>query len=303
MGFRIIIIESETIISIKLGNLIIEKEDKKLWIPIDDISVIIIDNLKTTLTSRMLCLLAEHNTGVIFCNHEHLPIGFYCSYDNHSHISKTIQYQINAGTIYYNKLWQLIVQAKIINQYKVLKLFNKNPSAITQLKTFCEEVTEGDTTNREAHAAKVYFNTLMGCSFSRGNDELLLNSGLNYGYAIFRSYLAKSCVSYGLNSQLGIHHRNEFNRFNLVDDLIEPFRPFVDYYAYLLLKDEKYFKIEHRHKLVNLLNHKIIYTKKKMFLCNAMEEYVSGIASCISKKQMEIIFPDIEQYLGEPDEI
>ncbi len=303
MGFRIIVIENETSISMKLDNLIIEKDDKKLWIPVDDISLIIIDNLKITLTSRMLSLLAVHNVGVIFCNHEHLPIGFYCSYDNHSHISKTIHYQINAGTEYYNQLWQLIVQAKIINQYKVLEILGKNADTVVQLKNFCKNVTEGDITNREAHAAKVYFNELMGCSFSRGNDELLLNSGLNYGYAIFRSYLAKLCVGYGLNSQLGIHHKNEYNRFNLADDLIEPFRPLVDYYAYLLLKNEEYFKIEHRHKLVNLLNHKILYNKKKMFLCNAMEEYVSNIASCIIKKQLQTEFPDIQQYLGEPDEI
>ncbi len=303
MGFRIIVIENEASISMKLDNLIIEKDDKKLWIPVDDISLIIIDNLKITLTSRMLSLLAVHNVGVIFCNHEHLPIGFYCSYDNHSHISKTIHYQINAGTEYYNQLWQLIVQAKIINQYKVLEILGKNADTVVQLKNFCKNVTEGDITNREAHAAKVYFNELMGCSFSRGNDELLLNSGLNYGYAIFRSYLAKLCVGYGLNSQLGIHHKNEYNRFNLADDLIEPFRPLVDYYAYLLLKNEEYFKIEHRHKLVNLLNHKILYNKKKMFLCNAMEEYVSNIASCIIKKQLQTEFPDIQQYLGEPDEI
>lgn len=303
MGFRILMIESEAAISIKLDNLIIEKDDKKLWIPVDDISVIVVDNLKTTLTSRMLCLLADHNVGVIFCNHEHLPIGFYCSYDNHSRISKTINYQINAGTEYYNQLWKLIVNAKITNQYKVLDLLEKNPDTITQLKNFCMEITDGDITNREAHAAKVYFNELMGCSFSRGNEELLLNSGLDYGYAILRSYLAKLCVGYGLNSQLGIHHKNEYNRFNLVDDLIEPFRAFVDYYAYSLLKDEEYFKIEHRHSLVNLLNHKIIYNKKKMFLCNAMEEYVSSIAACISKKQFNIEFPDVRQYLGEADEI
>ena len=303
MGFRILMIESETTISIKLDNLIIEKDDKKLWIPVDDISVIVVDNLKTTLTSRMLCLLADHNVGVIFCNHEHLPIGFYCSYDNHSRISKTINYQINAGAEYYNQLWKLIVDAKITNQYKVLDILGKNPSTITKLKNFCTEITEGDITKREAHSAKVYFNELMGCSFSRGNEELLLNSGLDYGYAIFRSYLAKLCVGYGLNSQLGIHHKNEYNRFNLVDDLIEPFRPFVDYYAYSLLKDEEYFKSVHRHSLVNLLNHKIIYNKKKMFLCNAMEEYVSNIAACISKKQFNTEFPDVQQYLGETDEI
>lgn len=303
MGFRLVMIENDVSIKLKLDNLIIQKDEKSLWIPIEDISMLLIDNMKTTLTSRMLCALAEHNVGIIFCNQEHLPIGFYSSYDNHSRISKSIHYQIDASYEYYNTLWQLIIKAKIKNQRKVLEKLNKNPNVIEIMNQFCNDVCIGDTTNREAHAAKVYFNELMECSFSRGNEDILLNSGLDYGYSIFRSYLAKLCVGYGLNSQLGIHHRNEYNRFNLVDDLIEPFRPFVDYFAYLLLMKEKYFTGEHRHQLVNLLNHKIIYKEKKMYLCNAMEEYVSNIASEIAGKGNKIEFPNVNQYLGELDEI
>ena len=299
MGFRVVFIESNVDMHLKLNNLVINKDNKDIWIPIDDITILILDNVKISLTARMLCFLAEHNVGVIFCNQEHLPMGFYSSYDNHSRISKWIGYQIHATEEFYQYLWQKIIQAKIQNQAKVLQLLEKDENAIKNVLSFCEEVEPGDPSNREAHAAKVYFNTLMGTSFSRGNDELLLNSGLNYGYAIFRSYLARLCVGYGLNSQLGIHHCNEYNRFNLVDDLIEPFRPFVDYYAYQLLKDEEYFKREHRHKLVNLLNHQIRYGNKKMYLCNAMEEYVSGIAALIAGKKKEIEFPDINGYLGE----
>lgn len=303
MGFRLIMIENDVSIRLKLDNLIIRKEEKDIWIPIEDISVLIIDNRKITLTARMLCSLAAHNVGVIFCNQEHLPIGFYSSYDNHSRISKAIHFQIDASDKYYDELWQSIVRAKIKNQQRVLEKLHKNSDVIILLSQFYEEVLVGDTTNREAHAAKVYFNELMGCSFSRGNEDLLLNAGLDYGYAIMRSYLAKLCVGYGLNSQLGIHHRNEYNRFNLVDDMIEPFRPFVDYFAYFLLKDEKYFKGEHRHQLVNLLNHKIVYKQRKMFLCNAMEEYVSNVASEIAGKKNTLEFPDVTQYLGELDEI
>lgn len=303
MGFRLVMIENDVSISLKLDNLIIKREEGEIWIPIDDISVLIIDNRKITLTARMLCSLASHNVGVIFCDQEHLPIGFYSSYDNHSRISKAIQYQIRTSEEEYNILWKLIVQAKIENQRKVLERLHKNPTVIEMLEQFCREVQMGDSTNREAHAAKVYFNELMGCSFSRGNEDLLLNAGLDYGYAVFRSYLAKLCVGYGLNSQLGIHHRNEYNRFNLVDDMIEPFRPFVDYFSYLLLQNEKYFTGEHRHQIVNLLNHKILYKEKKMFLCNAMEEYVSNIAAKIAGKKASLEFPNVEKYLGELDEI
>lgn len=303
MGFRVVFIESEVDIHLKLNNLVITQEGKEIWIPVDDISIMVLDNLRISLTTRMLCLLAEHNVGVVFCNQEHLPIGFYSSYDNHSRIAKWIGYQINATEEFYQNLWKEIVKAKIQNQAKVLQLLGKSEKTVNDLMTFCEEVQPGDPANREAHAAKIYFNELMDTSFSRGNDELLINSGLDYGYAIFRSYLARLCVGYGLNSQLGIHHHNEYNRFNLVDDMIEPFRPFVDYYAYNLLKDEEYFKREHRHKLVNLLNHLLRYANKKMYLCNAMEEYVSSIAAFIAGKKTEIAFPDINQYKGEEDEV
>lgn len=303
MGFRVVMIENEVSIRIKLDNLIIRKDEKDLWIPIDDISVLIIDNMNITMTTRMLYSLASHNVGVIFCNQEHLPIGFYSSYDNHSRISKVIHYQIEASEEYYDTLWQSIVRAKIQNQRRVLERLDKSIEAIELLNQFCDEVTVGDITNREAHAAKVYFNALMGCSFSRGNEDILLNSGLDYGYSVVRSYLAKLCVGYGLNSQLGIHHKNEYNRFNLVDDLIEPFRPFIDYFAYSLLEHEEYFKGEHRRQLVNLLNHKLIYKRKKMFLCNALEEYVSNIAAEIAGKENKLSFPNVKKYLGELDEI
>lgn len=176
------------------------------------------------------------------------------------------------------------------------------PDIQEKMKSLAQEVNEGDTTNREAHAAKIYFNALMKCTFSRGNEDILLNSGLDYGYAIIRSFIARCCVGYGLNSQLGIHHKNEFNRFNLVDDLMEPIRQYVDVYAYELLKDEKYFKPEHRRKLVNLLNHKVTYMGKKMYLCNMIETYVEQYAALLCGGREEIVYPVLSDYLGEEDD-
>lgn len=303
MGFRIVFIENEVELKVKLDTLVIRKDNKDIFIPIDDISMLVIDSLQIKITTRLFCILASHNVGIILCNQEHMPIGYYSSYDNHSRISKSIKYQINKSEEFYGRLWCDIVRAKIENQANVLDRLDKDRNVIENIHIFGDAVTEGDTTNREAHAAKIYFNELMGTSFSRGNDDILINSGLDYGYAILRSFLAKCCVSYGLNSQLGIHHCNEYNRFNLVDDLIEPFRPFVDYYVYGLLKDEEYFKGEHRHKLVNLLNHKMMYKKKKMYLCNAIEEYVTSVAAFICEKDVIIEYPDISGYIGEEDEI
>ena len=177
-----------------------------------------------------------------------------------------------------------------------MEILGKSDKVAGKLKEYIDEVQIGDKTLREAQAAKVYFNELMGKSFSRGNDDILLNSGLNYGYTIIRSYLARLCVGYGLNSQLGIHHKNEYNRFNLVDDLIEPIRPIVDIMAYKLLDGEEIFTIEHRHEIVKILDHTIKYKNQKMYISNMLDDYVSQYSSYVEGKIDKIIFPTIEDY-------
>ncbi len=301
MAFRVVMIESDVSIQLKYNNLLINKGDGDIWIPLSDISVIVLDNLKIQFTIRLMSTLAENNIAVIICNTEHLPIGFYCSYDNHGRIAKTIGYQIEKDNDFYNRFWKKIIQRKIANQKQVLEILKFPQESITKLENLIDEVQDGDTTNREAHAAKIYFNTLMGTSSSRGNEDILLNAGLNYGYAIMRAYIARLCVAYGLNSQLGIHHRNEYNRFNLVDDLIEPVRPIVDIVAYRMLKDEDYLKAEHRQKLVNILNHKIQYKNQNMFVANMLEDYVAMYASYLAGNIDDVLLPELLNYIGEED--
>ena len=136
MGFRVVMIESDVRLSIKLDNLIVKKEEKETWIPIDDISMLVVDNLKIEMTTRMLCSFAKHNVGILFCDQEHLPIGFYSSYDNHSRVSKNIGYQINKDREFYDQLWKEIVLAKIQNQIGVLEILDKSVEKIEQLSGF-----------------------------------------------------------------------------------------------------------------------------------------------------------------------
>lgn len=303
MAFRIVFVESQANMQVKLNNLIVSNGEKETWIPVSDISMVVLDNIKTMVSARLMTVLAEYNIGLIVCNQEHLPFGYYSSYDNHSRISKYIWHQINHDTIFYDQLWGKIVKQKIENQSQCLEKLGLDESSVEMLRKYITEIEPGDLGNREAHAAKVYFNTMMGSSFSRGNENILMNSGLDYGYAIIRSFIARVCVGYGLNTQLGIHHRNEYNRFNLVDDIMEPLRPIVDYYVFYLLEHEGYFKVEHRRKLVNILNHKMIYKNKKMFVCNVIEEYVSGMATYIADEKYEPKFPEFAAYIGEESEI
>lgn len=302
MGYKVILIENDVKMSIKLNNIIINKEGHDIWISVDDVSLLVIDNMKITLTSRMLSYLAEHNVGMIFCDAKHLPIGYYCDYDNHSHISKILNYQIQYSQTQYDKLWKKIIIAKLNNQARVLEILGKDNDIALKIKEYCDEITDGDKSNREAHGAKVYFNELMGTSFSRGNEDLLLNSGLDYGYTIIRSFIARLCVGYGLNCQIGIHHKNEYNRFNLVDDLMEPLRPIVDLYTYRILEGQEFFKADRRYKIINIVNHFIRYKGKKMYLGNMLEEYVMMFSKNL-KDGTELIFPNINDYEEYADEV
>lgn len=299
MAFRVIFIENEVAIKVKLNNLVITKNDRDVWVPLDDISMIVLDNLSSVITARLLAQLSEAGIGLMLCNQQHLPTGFYSSYDNHSRSSKVIGYQIEKDRTYYDALWRDVVIAKIKNQSKAYVHMKRDADGGKRILEFIEDITEGDETRREAHAAKVYFNLLMGTSFSRGNEDILLNSGLDYGYAVLRGYIARVCVGYGLNTQLGIHHKNEYNRFNLVDDLMEPFRPFVDEVAYDMMTDAEYFMPAHRHRLTSILNMKMMYRNKKMYISNVIENYVEQYASLIMERGDSLIFPDINDFIGE----
>ena len=118
MAFRVVLIENEVAIKVKLNNLVITKNYKDIWIPLDDISMIVMDNLSTVITARLLCQLSEAGIGLMLCNQQHLPTGYYSSYDNHSRLSKVIGYQIDKSRDYYDSLWRQVVTAKIENQAK-----------------------------------------------------------------------------------------------------------------------------------------------------------------------------------------
>ena len=183
MAFRVVMIENEVTIKVKLNNLIVNKNGEDIWIPLDDISVIVLDNLASMLSARLLCQLSEQGISLLICNQMHLPTGQYHAFCNHTRAAKVIGYQIEKSKEYYDRMWKEIVKAKIQNQSKAYLKMMCDESGAEQILSYATEISNGDSTNREAHAAKVYFGLLMGQSFSRGNEDILLNSGLDYGYA------------------------------------------------------------------------------------------------------------------------
>ena len=207
------------------------------------------------------------------------------SYYSSHNSSKKIIFQAKWSMIQKDKLWQHIIKNKILNQALLLRKIDSSNSDL--LLEYMQKVTVGDTTNREGHAAKVYFNSLFGKDFARHNNDTA-NAALNYGYAILLSTFTKEIICKGYITQLGIHHKNEFNDFNLACDLMESFRPIIDNFVYF--NRERDFGSEYKMDLVNIFNHKYNYHEKKYTLKDIIRLYVNDIFEVIENDKAYQVF-------------
>ena len=217
MAWRTVYLEQQTKLWLSRNNLCFYHDESELSIPIEDIDTLVIDNHGTKFTTNLIDSLA---------NQSHLPSTIILPYAKHSRQAKISSDQLNMRQPVRKQLWQKNIVQKILNQAEVLKRFNLKYLELIKLSGL---VKSGDTSNCEALAARIYFNQLLSDSTRR--QPTWYNSALNYGYSIVRSCIARSIVSHGLIASLGIFHHNELNNFNLVDDLIECYRPFVDFYV------------------------------------------------------------------------
>ncbi|EIA19423.1 type II CRISPR-associated endonuclease Cas1 [Listeria fleischmannii] len=279
MTWRTVLVKDSEYIKLKLDSIVILKEEYEYVIPLSDISIIVLEGLQTTVTTRLLSALTRYNISLVICDHTYTPTGIYHSYNGHSRASKMIQAQIAWEEKMKGEFWRNNIKQKIYGQAQVLSLVKPDIEAIQKLENYITEIDHYDKSNREGHAAKVYFNALFGKEFSRQDDELPINAGLNYGYSIFRAQIARLVVAYGLQPMLGVFHRSEYNQFNLVDDLIEPFRPFVDVWVYANMRKEKFLTFEHRAALINLLNLRSKYKNGHYTLLVIMEKYIQDFIS------------------------
>lgn len=272
MGWRIISIQSPSRLSLKNRQLCIEQEEL-VSLPIEDIDTLILDSPAINISSTLMAELAEQKVTVILCNDKHLPVGTLMPYEPHSRQMKMLQMQMKMSLPLKKRLWQKIIQMKIFNQGEVLKLLKLSDKNI--FLSIVHDVKSGDSDNREAYAAKLYFNLLL--KGETRNTDIWFNSAVNYAYAIVRSILARQIAAYGFLSSLGVFHKNELNNFNLADDFIEPYRPFIDYAVYLqyqnkqdgladLQKEDKIFLIDILNKYVKIdeKNHVMKYSCELM---------------------------------------
>lgn len=286
MTWRVVHVSQSEKMRLKLGNLLVQKMGQEFTVPLSDISIIVAEGGDTVVTLRLLSALSKYNIALVVCDNEHLPTGIYHSQNGHFRAYKCLKEQMDWSQKQKDKAWQIVTYYKINNQEDVLAMFEKSLDNIRLLSDYKEQIEPGDRTNREGHAAKVYFNELFGKQFVRVTQQEadVINAGLNYGYAIMRAQMARIVAGYGLNGLLGIFHKNEYNQFNLVDDLMEPFRQIVDVWVYDNLRDQEFLKYEYRLGLTDLLNAKIKYGKETCSVTVAMDKYVKGFIKYISEK-------------------
>jgi CRISPR-associated protein Cas1 len=287
MGFRNIKIDSHVKLSIKNQQLYIEADILR-QIPLEDINCIIIENQTVTVSAYLLQKMADMGITVYVCDEKHLPNAVLLPMVRHSRHFKILKYQIEAGKPLQKRLWQQIVVRKIRNQALCLAYLDLDGSE--ELMKMCKEVQSGDRTHVEAKAAAFYFKSLYGLGFSRGNDHVI-NSALNYGYAIVRGLIARSIVCYGLEPSIGVFHHSELNNFNLADDMIEPFRPLVDLYVaqnYDIAEIDSDLTPERKRGIFGIINYDMDMKGEKRIISNCIDMLVASYSGALQGKRSDL---------------
>ena len=229
---------SPVALSLKYGQLVVKSldDDKTLTRPVEDIGFLVIDNPMISLTIPLLNELVANNVAVIICDKKQMPQAMLQPLVGNTTLQESYKYQIEATAPLKKQMWKQLIEAKIKNQAALLDRVGKEGK---MLKPFYANVKSGDADNREGAAARVYWSQLFEDGFKREREGDSPNQFLNYGYTILRAAVARTLVGSGLYPAFGIFHRNRYNAFPLADDVMEPYRPFVDEVVYSLSQEDE----------------------------------------------------------------
>ena len=277
-----------------------DNNDEKNKISLNDISAIVIENCHCKISAILQLRLVENNIPIIICNEKHQPEIHSLGLFNHFQVTLRINEQIEWSKKKKRKLWIKIVENKIENQKELLKYLEKSDISIARLESYKEKLKKDDISaeHQEAIASRIYFQELYSNTFKRF-DEDGINSALNYGYMILRAIISSKIVAKGFHPSLGLHHKSQFNAYNFSDDIIEIFRPMVDYLVYLykdILNEVKLSK-EIRQKILLVAQQKVFFKGKKYNFSQAVDYYLDNIRNYFLKDE-EIIIPklSVEDY-------
>lgn len=271
-----------------------DKEQQQRTVPIEDIAVVVMENQQITITNGLLEKLVNRGIAVINCNQQHLPIGMFLPLNGHTEQTERFRNQMNASVPLKKNLWQQTITAKILNQATLLR---ENGIPVQNMLHWAKSVTSGDTQNHEARAAAYYWQNLFDIKdFNRQQNGIPPNNLLNYGYAILRGITARALVSSGMHPTFGIFHRNKYNAYCLADDIMEPYRPFIDLVVKDLAATED--TIEEltptiKQELLKALAMDVTLDGKRSPLMVAMSRTTNSLYECYSGISRKILYPEM----------
>lgn len=274
-----------------------DKEKQPVKIPVEDIGVVIFDHYRLTYTQSLISRLLYNNVAVIACNERHLPQGLMLNLEGNTIQTERFTDQINASVPLKKNLWQQTVKAKILNQAYLLQ---QQGIEVEKMKYWSGKVGSGDSDNYEGRAAAYYWKYLFQSNiegFTRGRYDPEPNNLLNYGYAILRAIIARNLVGSGMLPTLGIHHRNKYNAYCLADDIMEPYRPFVDKVVLNLLKEKPdIYELtpEIKKELLQIPVTDVLIDGKRSPLMISSQQTTASLYQCFAGNTRKIKYPYFE---------
>lgn len=276
MSWRTVVISSSAKLDYQMGYLVVRKENTSK-IHISEIGILIVESTAVSITAALLCELVKKKVKIIFCDEKRNPCSELLPYYGSHDTSAKIKQQINWNADMKTAIWTEIVHEKIYQQAEHLKKRGRPEASL--LETYLSEIEFGDCTNREGHAAKVYFNALFGKDFTRTADNSL-NAALNYGYGIILSCFTREIAANGYLTQLGLFHDNMFNQFNLASDLMEPFRPIVDHAVFEMNPGK--FEQEEKIIMLRILEQEVVIGGRKEMVGNAIKLFCKSVFDALN---------------------
>lgn len=272
-----------------------QKEKAANSVPIEDIGIIILDNRQITFTQGLLSELLNNNAALISCSENHMPNGLFLPLAGNQLQNEKFRAQIDASEPLKKQLWQQTINYKILNQAALLKI-NKVP--VINMVTWAKKVRSGDPDNFEGRAAAYYWKNFFPLipKFNRDRNGEPPNNLLNYGYAILRGITARSLVGSGLLPTLGIHHANKYNSYCLADDIMEPYRPFVDKIVHAIVKNgEDFYELTPsiKKQLLEVATIEVRINGERSPLMIAMQRTTASLARCFEGEIRKIVYPEL----------
>ncbi len=277
MSWRTVVISSRCKLDLKMGYMVVRGEDVKR-IFLDEIAILVIENPAVSLTGCLLEALVSQKIRVIFCDAKRSPMAELAPYYGAHDSPRKIRAQMSWGAELKRMVWAEIVSEKIRRQAEFLEEL-KRARESAMLREYIAQIQPGDATNREGHAAKVYFNGIFGMDFTRSEDTAV-NAALNYGYSVILSAFNREITACGYITQLGIFHDNMFNHFNLSSDLMEPFRILIDRVVVKMPLEK--FETVHKRVLWDVLNKYVLIEGKRQTVLNAIKIYTKSVFDALN---------------------